>query len=428
MDETLFLPRFSSFKGAVHLPGSKSVANRALLAAALSSGETCLTNLPAADDVQVLEKALLQLGVEIKERRDKALVICGVGGAFPIERAELNLQNAGTALRPLTAILAAGRGHYLIDGNEQMRRRPIIDLVKALRQNGVNIVCSPSGCPPVVIEACGLPGGRLTVSGRASSQYVSALLMAAPLAAADMILELAQEPVSKPYIDLTLALLQDFGIEVQRQDYQRFQLSPAPYLSPGQYFIEGDSTAATYFLAAGALPGCGPLRVWGTGSSSRQGDRNFVDILRRMGAEVNEKSTFIDISGPPNGQKLQAVDEDMNSMPDAALTLAVLALFAAGESHIRNIANLRLKESERIHALHQELQKLGAQVVQESDALHIIPPATLKEAVIHTYNDHRIAMAFSLAAAGSNLYIKNPHCVSKTYPNFFTDFLALCQR
>ncbi|MCR9144235.1 MAG: 3-phosphoshikimate 1-carboxyvinyltransferase [bacterium] len=450
--DSLKISRRATIAGEVRLPGSKSIANRALLLSALARGRTRVSNLPIADDVQILIQTLPQLGIEVSlpaggeadsgsqaagvsagDRLRSGTVtdleIAGAAGPFAIERGEINVENAGTAFRPLTALLAAGNGDFVIDGNAQMRERPIRDLVDGLRELGVDIECEANGCPPVRLRARGLPGGAVTMSGKVSSQYISAVLMASPFARqADLTIDLPAEPVSKPYIDLTIDMMADFGVMVGREGYRHFRTAAGQsYHSPGQYLIEGDASAATYFLGAGALPGCGPVRVLGLGRDSRQGDVAFAELLREMGATVTYGDGWIETRGA-SASRLRAIDRDMNDMPDAAMTAAVLALFADGESHIRNIENLRVKESERIRGLRLELEKLGATVREESDALHITPPEDgLRPARIETYKDHRMAMAFALAAFGTDLEILDPGCVAKTYTRFFEDFLPLTQ-
>ncbi|MEQ9366574.1 MAG: 3-phosphoshikimate 1-carboxyvinyltransferase [Leptospirales bacterium] len=432
--DILKIPRLGSIAGEVRLPGSKSIANRALLLAALAEGRTRITNLPVADDVQILVRTLPRLGVEVNalagaasEGTVTALEITGAAGPFSIGGAEINVDNAGTAFRPLTALLAAGAGDFVIDGNAQMRERPIRDLVDGLRELGVDVECEANGCPPVRLRAKGIAGGTVRMSGTVSSQYISAVLMASPFARnSDLVIELPAEPVSKPYIDLTIDMMADFGVMVGREGYRHFRTAAGQnYRSPGSYAIEGDASAATYFLGAAALPGCGPVRVLGLGRASRQGDVAFAALLREMGATVTYGDDWIEARGTA-APRLRAIDRDMNDMPDAAMTAAVLALFADGESHIRNIANLRVKESERIRGLRTELEKLGASVREETDALHIRPPAQgLRPARIETYKDHRMAMAFALAAFGTDLEIVDPACVGKTYTRYFEDFLPL---
>jgi len=418
------IQKSSVCRGEVTLPGSKSIANRALMMSALSEGRTRLTGLPDSDDVLVMMKTLPLLGVKLEKIEEHAVQVHGCGGPFPVEKLYLNLDNAGTALRPMISVLSGGKGNYTVDGNDQMRKRPIFDLVNALQKNGVRI-SSSDGFPPVTIEADGLPGGLLEISGEVSSQFVSALLIAAPLSKSEVRIVLPGEPVSKPYIDLTLAMMKDFGVEAARKGYTEFTVQPGRYLSPGDYRIEGDASAATYFLAAGSLPGSGPVTVKGISKNSIQGDIRFSELLEKMGAVIEYGENSITAKGPGNSKKLKALDLDMNDMPDAAMTLAVISLFADGESHIRNIANLRVKESERISGLRKELEKLGARVVEEHDALHIMPPDKILSAEIDTYRDHRMAMAFSLAAFGTHIAINDPGCVSKTFPDYFDLFLPL---
>ncbi len=421
----LKLPRSRLFKGSVRVPGSKSIANRALLLSSLCSGETILENVPDSDDVQVLLRALPELGVSVQRLSHNSCLVKSAGGPYAVRSGRINLENAGTALRPLTAILAAGQGSFLIDGDAQMRRRPIQDLVDALKNLGVDIDSS-DGFPPVRLEARGLPGGVTQIAGSVSSQFLSALLLAGPLAESELQILLPEEPVSKPYIDLTLRMMDEFGVSVKRSGYLSFTVPHAvPYVTPGRYSIEGDASAATYFLAMGSLPGCGPVTVEGISTRSMQGDVHFAGILSRMGAQITSDKNSITASGPPHGSVLSAVDVDMNDMPDAAMTLAALALFARGETKIRNIANLRVKESERIRGLRIELEKLGAAVVEKPDALYITPPESVRSASIETYRDHRMAMAFALASYGADIEIQDPGCVSKTYPEFFQDFLRI---
>jgi len=426
--QELRLPRTEGFAGSIRPPGSKSIANRALFLAALAQGKTLLRNIPDADDVQILKKTLPLLGVGVQtvklEKGRERLEITGCGGPFPVQSANLYLENAGTAIRPMLPILSAGSGNFTIDGNEQMRKRPIRDLVESLQSLGVDVVCE-TGCPPLQLRAKGLAGGRVSISGKTSSQFLTALLLAAPLADSDMEIISRDDPVSKPYIDMTIRMMGDFGVEVKRDGYRSFFVRRGKYTSPGEYVIESDATAATYFLAAGALPGSGPVIVKGIGKNSIQGDVRFTEILERMGARVSKDSESLGSESPPGNAKLRSIDVDMNDMPDAAMTLAVLALFAEGKTSIRNIGNLRVKESERIHGLWSELSKLGAQVREEEDALYIQPAGELKDCSIETYRDHRMAMAFALASRGTSLGILDPGCVSKTYPHFFEDFLSL---
>ncbi len=431
--EPLQIAPFHSFYGTVDLPGSKSIANRALLCAALAKGTTQLCQLPLADDIDVLLAALPKLGVslELMPRLSKTKVH-GLGAPFSVsKKVELYLANAGTALRPLTAILSAGYGSFVLQGNARMRQRPIGDLVQALQELGVEIHCAWNACPPVYIHAKGLhfakEGGHIFVRAQASSQYVSALLMAAPLSHGNLTIELSGKVVSRPYIDLTIAVMREFGIRVREEGANCFFIpSPQTYKAVASYTIEKDASAASYFLAAGALPGCGPVRIEGLGSSSRQGDIAFAKLLAQMGASLQLKEHSIEICGPSKKEmpRLRALDVNMNDMPDAAMTLAVLALFCDGRMRIRDIANLRLKESERIEGLKKELEKLGASVQAAQDSLYITPPSRCRPASIACYGDHRMAMSFALAAYETGIIIEDPDCCAKTYKNFFTDFLA----
>jgi 3-phosphoshikimate 1-carboxyvinyltransferase len=441
MSQILSLPHVQSMNGKILLPGSKSIANRALMLSALSEGTTVLINLPDSDDVKILRKSLPGLGVkteaieknaeasayEFSEEEPVRWKIHGVGGAFPVNEGLIYLENAGTALRPMTAVICASKGKFTIDGNKAMQKRPIMDLVDSLKKAGIKID-APTGCPPVSIESEGLPSGVYEVSGKVSSQFLSALLMAGPLSLpGDFEIRVTDELVSKPYIKITTDMMKIFGVEVQiAPDYSRFLIPDgAKYKSPGEYFIEGDASAATYFLAGGSIPGSGPIDVIGIGENSLQGDSGFIHILKEMGAITEIYKNHMRTSGLADGKKLKALDIDMNAMPDAAMTLAVLALYCDGTTHIRNIENLRVKESERIVGLRTELERLGAHVTEERDALHITPPQIIKHAAIETYEDHRMAMAFSLASFGGSVDIIDPDCVSKTYPHYFKDFLRV---
>lgn len=419
------LPRCRSFQGTVQLPGSKSLANRLLLLSALAKGRTVLHSLPDAEDVQVLLHLLPSLGIRCEISGDSA-AIEGAGGPLPVSDAVLQVENAGTAMRPLVAVLCAGKGRFVVDGNEQMRRRPIGDLIRGLADLGLNVSGTEnrtgSGvdlCPPVTIVASGIPGGTARLSGNVSSQFISALLLAAPLASSSVTIEVEGNPVSKPYIDMTLQVMKQFGVQVDRRAYSSFFVPAAAYQSPGEITVEGDATAATYFLSLGALSG--PVTVRSLYPDSLQGDVRYAAILEKMGASVERTDDSITVS---RGE-LHGIDIDMNDMPDAAMTLAVLALFAKGPTHIRNIANLRVKESERIRGLARELQKLGAEVQESQDSLAVTPPSLLRPAVIETYRDHRMAMAFSLASFGTEVTILDPACVNKTYPGYFRDFASV---
>ena len=425
----LDLPPVSWAAGSVRLPGSKSISNRALLLAALSSGETQLQGLLDSDDTRVMLGALRQLGVAVEETGAAAYRIQGVGGVFPVKRAELFLGNAGTAMRSLTAALALGDGHYRVYGVARMHERPIGDLVDALRACGADIrYGAKDGYPPLEISPCKRDATAPTVAvrGDVSSQFLSALLMALPLGGRTAQVEVVGELISKPYVDITLKLLARFGIAVQRHGWQRFTLAAAQtYRSPGRYAVEGDASSASYFLAAGAIGG-GPVRVEGVGSASIQGDIAFAQALAQMGAEVDVEAERITVRAPRAG-RLKAVDGDFNHIPDAAMTLAVLALFADGPSTLRNIGSWRVKETDRIAAMASELRKLGAVVEEGADFLRIAPPAQLQaHASIATYDDHRMAMCFALVSlAGVPIRILDPGCVAKTYPDYFHDLARI---
>lgn len=412
----------------MQLPGSKSLANRLLILAALAEGRTTLHSLPDADDVQVLLRLLPSLGISV-ENSGSAVIMEGAAGPFPVREASLNVDNAGTAMRPLVSVLCAGQGTFVVDGNEQMRKRPIGDLIRGLAALGLDVhgVENQTGrgvdlCPPVTIHAAGIPGGTVKLSGSVSSQFISSVLLASPLARSAMRIEVDGDPVSKPYIDMTVQVMHQFGVPVDHAGYSSFTVQPGIYRSPGSLTVEGDATAATYFLSLGALSG--PVTVRTLHRDSLQGDIRYAALLEQMGAHVVRSEDSITVSRG----SLRGLDVDMNDMPDAAMTLAVLALFAEGPTHIRNIANLRVKESERIRGLAAELRKLGAEVQEAEDSLRVLPPPELRPAVIETYRDHRMAMAFSLASFGTELTILDPACVNKTYPGFFRDFASVSAR
>lgn len=423
--KALTLQPIKSLSGEVRLPGSKSISNRALLLAALAQGDTRILNLLDSEDVQLMRRALSTLGVSLTRQGD-AWLVKGVGGPLVMDdrRSELNLGLAGTALRPLTAALALGDGEFLLDGNARMRERPIGPLVDALNALGADIgYVGKPGYPPVRVRGRGLAGGAARIDGGQSSQFLTSLLLAAPLARASVQVEVVGELVSKPYIDITLELMARFGGEARNDGYRHFSVATGGYRSPGDYWVEGDASSASYFLAAGAIAGEG-VRVHGVGRDSIQGDVAFADALAAMGAQVQRRATSIRVK--PG--RLVGIDADLNQIPDAAMTIAVLALFAKGHTCIRNIANWRIKETDRLAAMTRELRKLGAEVEEGRDYLSIDPPARLKSAAIDTYGDHRMAMCFSLAALGGvPVTIKEPQCVAKTFPDYFEKFLALAK-
>lgn len=426
--KSLQLQGFTQCSGEVTLPGSKSIANRALLMAALvASGSTALTNMLRSDDTERMLEALRALGVtiEMDPSQPTSMRVHGCGGVWPSAPQQLQLGNAGTALRPLTAVLSATLTEpLLVTGDQRMQQRPIAALVESLVAAGAQIdYVGQPGYPPLRLGG-GLAAGQVSIDGSASSQYVSALLMALPLLAQDSLLKLTGTVVSWPYIELTLAMLQRFGIQVHRVCEQEFLIPGGQrYQSPGQYWVEGDASAASYWLAAAAIGG-GPLRVHGVGRASIQGDLAFANYLATMGAEVDIAEQWIDIQGAP----LKALDADLNAIPDAAMTFATLALFARGTTHIRNVANWRIKESDRLHAMATELRKLGAEVVERADSLQITPPQQLQHAYIDTYDDHRIAMSFALLGfSATGVTIIDPDCCRKTYPDFFQVFQQRCR-
>lgn len=424
--ESLTLTPRSFANGEVQLPGSKSLSNRILLLAALAEGETVVTNLLDSADVSHMLNALSTLGVKYKLSEDRrTCTVEGLGGAFAPQSAEMFLGNAGTAMRPLTAALCLGEGEFTLTGEPRMYERPIEDLVNALRQIGAQVeYLKDDGYPPLKIQANGLKGGTVSIRGNISSQFLTALLMAAPMAQEDLTIVMDGELVSKPYIDITLHTMKMFGIDVQNNQYRSFVIKAGQtYRSPGEIMVEGDASSASYFLAAGAIAG-GTLKVHGVGSDSVQGDKAFAEVLEKMGAKVTYGPTWIEVSkGELNG-----VDLDLNAIPDAAMTIATAALFAKGPTAIRNVYNWRVKETDRLAAMATELRKVGASVIEGEDFIEITPPKTINSAAIDTYDDHRMAMCFSLAAFGqSDIIINDPGCTSKTFPEYFDLFAQVTQ-
>ncbi|MEC8542000.1 MAG: 3-phosphoshikimate 1-carboxyvinyltransferase [SAR324 cluster bacterium] len=426
MTERLRLDPIRRISGSITLPGSKSLSNRVLLLAMLSEGETFIENLLDSDDVRRMIDALAKLKISYEENRpDKKIRVKGERGRIPVDKAELFLGNAGTAIRPLTAALTLGHGRFVLDGIERMRERPIQDLLDGLNQLGAQVrSINNTGCPPVEIIANGLPGGITELSGAISSQYLSAILLTSPYAQTPVEIRIKDHLVSIPYVEMTIRLMNRFGVNVGvSEDFKGFHINaPQSYKSPGTYFVEGDASSASYFLAGAAITG-GTITVIGCGTDSLQGDARFAEIMEMMGAEVQWEPNQITVRGSGN---LKGVDVDMNEMPDAAMTLAVAALFAKGTTAIRNIYNWRLKETERLQAVSSELQKLGATIEEGEDYIIIEPPERLLPAEIVTYDDHRMAMAFSLAACGGvPITILDPSCVSKTFPDYFDQLSKL---
>ena len=422
--EFLDLPQLLSASGVVRLPGSKSISNRVLLLAALSEGATEVRDLLASDDTERMLDALKVLGVGVTHLGGENWQIKGCGGTFPTRTAELFLGNAGTAFRPLTAALALSGGDYILKGVARMHERPIRDLVDGLRQLGADVnYLENVGYPPLHLKPANiLQNGVVKVRGDVSSQFLTGLLMALPLTGQTVVLEVIGELISKPYIEITLATMARFGVQVQRDGWQRFTVvAGSRYVSPGTIYVEGDASSASYFLALGAIGG-GPVRVEGVGRDSIQGDVRFAEALAKMGAEIEMGPNWMSARAPQDG--LVAVDLDCNHIPDAAMTLATTALFAKGTTKLRNIASWRVKETDRIAAMATELRKLGA-VVEEGEDFICVTAATLKPAAIDTYDDHRMAMCFSLAAFGTPLRINDPKCVAKTFPDYFDRFAAV---
>lgn len=422
--KSLTLEPIRRVEGAVNLPGSKSVSNRALLLAALAKGTTRLTNLLDSDDIRHMLAALKQLGVHYELSADKTTcVVQGLGRPFSArEPQQLFLGNAGTAMRPLCAALCLGSGEFTLTGEPRMEERPIGHLVDALREAGAHIhYLKNDGYPPLTIEAKGLWGGEVHVDGTVSSQFLTAFLMAAPLAAGDTRIRIKGELVSRPYIDITLHIMRQFGVVVEHDNYAVFHIrGNQQYVSPGNFLVEGDASSASYFLAAGAIGG--KVRVTGIGRHSIQGDIRFADVLEKMGARITWGDDFIEAEQAP----LQGIDLDMNHIPDAAMTIATTALFASGKTVIRNIYNWRVKETDRLHAMATELRKLGVEVEEGEDYIAVIPTATLQHAAIDTYNDHRIAMCFSLVALSDTpVTINDPGCTSKTFPDYFQKLASI---
>ncbi|MBI4741655.1 MAG: bifunctional 3-phosphoshikimate 1-carboxyvinyltransferase/cytidylate kinase [Betaproteobacteria bacterium] len=429
--EFLDLPSVLAARGTVRLPGSKSISNRVLLLAALASGDTEVRDLLASDDTARMLDALGRLGVEIDALGDNAFRVHGAGGTFPVKRADLFLGNAGTAFRPLTGALALAGGHYTLSGVARMHERPIGDLVDALRQIGADIAYSGNeGFPPLEIRpATSRPGGAVEVRGDVSSQFLTGLLMALPLTGVETTVEVVGELISKPYIEITLATMARFGVQVLRDGWQRFTVpAGSSYRSPGVVYVEGDASSASYFLALGAIGG-GPLRVEGVGRDSIQGDVRFADALAQMGARIEMGPNWIEASAPADNV-LHGIALDCNHIPDAAMTLATTALFAQGTTTLTHIASWRVKETDRIAAIATELRKLGVSVDEGHDFIRVTPPAKiadLRPATIDTYDDHRIAMCFSLVALATPIRINDPKCVAKTFPDYFARFAEVTQ-
>ena len=442
--EQLHLPAYTQAHGSITLPGSKSISNRTLLMAALAEGVTVIRDLLDSDDTARMLEALRSLGIKLENIAENAWRVTGCAGKFPNKEADLFLGNAGTAFRPLTAALAFSEGNFHLHGVPRMHERPIGDLVTALRQAGAEIrYLENDGYPPLQISSATLDVSQpIQIRGDVSSQFLTALLMALPLTGLAATIEVIGELISKPYIEITLNLMAKFGVHVERDGWKRFTiLANSRYQSPGQYYVEGDASSASYFLAAGAIGG-GPVTVKGISKDSIQGDVKFAYVLdpgktepiyttrslTHMGAQISWSDNSMQSRSPATG-KLQAIDLDCNHIPDAAMTLAILALFAEGTTTLRNIASWRVKETDRIYAMATELRKVGALVEEGADYIKITPPLQLTpNATIDTYDDHRMAMCFSLVSLGGvPITINDPNCVAKTFPEYFKVFASIAR-
>ena len=413
--------------GTVRVPGSKSITNRALLLAALASGTSRLEGALFSDDTHYMSAALNELGVPVRADQSAQLYeVDGRGGQFPAREAELFLGNAGTATRFLTAALCLGEGNYVITGVPRMSARPLGDLLGALRSLGADII-GKNEAVPLEINAHGLRGGQVSLRGDASSQFLSALLLVAPKTRDGLQIHINGPLFSQPYVSMTLSMLQQWGAQASNDNFERFQIAGGQNFHAQTYVIEPDASSASYFFAAAALTG-GRVRVKNLGKNALQGDVHFVDVLKQMGCLVRKGNQYVEVRGPQNGQ-LRGVTVDMNAISDCVMTLAAIAPFADGPTHISNIAHIRGKETDRIAALAKELQRLGVRVEEHDDGLTIHPAKRLKSAQIRTYDDHRMAMSFAITALKSpGIEIRDPGCVAKTFPNFWETLEKLCRR
>ncbi|MCF6158025.1 MAG: 3-phosphoshikimate 1-carboxyvinyltransferase [wastewater metagenome] len=415
-------PIYGKIDAVVKVPGSKSYTNRALITAALADGKSVITNALFSDDTEHMATSLNTLGIPVEAKQDACtFILHGKKGIIPAKQACLFVGNAGTAMRFLTAMLTLGNGIYEIDGIARMRQRPIQDLLDGLQQLGADVVSKyKNGCPPVIIQGRGLRGGLAVVKGDLSSQYFSSLLMAASYAEKDVRIEVKGDLVSKRYVDMTIALMRQFGVTVDNDNYKTFLVKSGQRYRAISYEVEADASAASYFFAAAAITG-GRVRVLGIGSNSLQGDVHFVDVLQRMGCGVKVGTGWIEVQG----NTLQGIDVDMNDMPDVAQTLAAVAVFARGKTRVRNVRNMRIKETDRIAAVVNELRRMGVSAREYEDGFEI-EPSLPEPAEIETYDDHRMAMSFALIGlCAKGIVIKHPECVSKTFPDYFQRLEAL---
>ena len=409
--------------GSIRPPGSKSLTNRALIVAALATGTSKLTGVLDSVDTRVMVKALGELGIGVEADFDnQTITVEGGQGRIPAQNASLWCENSGTSIRFLTALCAIGNGEYHLDGNERMRERPIAPLIDALQQAGIDAVCDlGNDCPPVTVHTSGIKSDTIEVAGSISSQYLSGLLMIAPAAGRELTIKVSGELVSRPYIDMTLEVMRSFGSKIDEPENNQFRIAPTEYQAR-EYGVEPDASAASYFFAAAAITG-GSVTVDGLHLYALQGDVLFVEALAQMGceAEWNDHSVTV------HGKELHGIDVDMNQISDTAQTLACVAPFASGPTRIRNIAHNRVKETDRITAVVDELKRAGIQAEEHEDGM-TIHPGTPQPATIQTYDDHRMAMSFALLGLKApGIHIADPQCTSKTYPNFFEDLEALCR-
>jgi 3-phosphoshikimate 1-carboxyvinyltransferase len=409
--------------GRIRPPGSKSLTNRALIVGAMAAGRSTLSGVLESVDTQVMLESLQRLGLQIEHQNEAGIIrILGGGGALPTPSADLWLENSGTSIRFLTALCTLGHGTFTLDGSPRMRQRPIGDLVRSLNDIGANVRCDKDNdCPPLMVIADGLPGGTAEVAGSISSQYLSALLMTAPCAQDTVEIRVRGTLVSRPYVDMTLDVMAQFGVDADEVDEGRFVVEPQVY-EPREYEIEPDATAASYFFAAAAVTG-GRITVDGLSKVSLQGDMGFLEVLERMGCMIEWGPDSVTVTGGP----LTGVDVDMNFISDTAQTLAAVAPFADGPTHIRNIAHVRHKETDRIRAVVTELRRMGLEVEEQDDGMTIYP-GPMRPAIIETYDDHRMAMSFAiLGLRQEGVCIADPGCTTKTYPGFFDDLQRLCE-
>ncbi|WP_343189767.1 3-phosphoshikimate 1-carboxyvinyltransferase [Buchnera aphidicola] len=424
MKKKIVINPIFKINGEVNLPGSKSISNRVILLSALSKGKTILKNFLFSEDTEYMISALKKIGISIKYNRNKNEVfVLGSKNFFKIKKKiSIFLGNAGTAIRPLTAVFSLYKNDVKLYGNDRMNIRPIKDLINALKDGGAKIKYkNVYGYPPIHIKG-GFSGGKIYLYGNISSQFLTSLLIASPLAKRNTEILIKNKLVSKPYVKITISLMKTFGIKVYNKNYCYFKiLGNQEYVSPKKFFIEGDASSASYFLAAAAIKG-GEVIVHGIGKNSIQGDIKFVEVLKKMGATVNIYKNYISVKK----RHLKSVDMDMNNIPDAAMTVAILALFAKGTTIIRNIYNWRLKETDRIFAMSTELKKIGSKIKTGEDYIKISPPSKFVSSKINTYDDHRMAMCFSLIALSEKkIIILNPNCVKKTFPNYFSNFFTI---